>query len=87
MKIWAKAVRIFNFRAHDVNERLRHIVVPYNIIRFRKENHPVDQGEETGTIISTKTDIQCHFTIIVLYGYVFICSLFRYYLYLYPVNR
>ena len=36
MKIWAETVRIFHFRAHDINESLRHIVVPYKM-RFCKE--------------------------------------------------
>lgn len=35
MKIYAKAVS--NFRAHDVNESLRYIVVPYNIYDFVKK--------------------------------------------------
>ena len=37
MIIWAKAVRIFHFRGHDVNESLRHIMVPYNICDFVKK--------------------------------------------------
>ena len=37
MKIWAKAVRTFHFRAHDVNKSLRHTVVPYNICDFEKK--------------------------------------------------
>ena len=36
MKIWAETVRIFHFRAHDINKSLRHIVVPYKM-RFCKE--------------------------------------------------
>ena len=38
MKIWAKTVRTFHFRAHDVNKSLRHIVVPYNICDFEKKS-------------------------------------------------
>ena len=37
MKIWAKAVRIYNFHAHEVNESFRRIVVPYNICGFVKK--------------------------------------------------
>ena len=39
MILWAKAVRIFHFRAHDVNKSLRHIVVPYNICDFNELVH------------------------------------------------
>ena len=56
IKIWTKAVRIFDIRAHDAKEGLRHIVVPYNICNFFKENHAIDQGERTGTIIGTEPD-------------------------------
>ena len=37
MKIWVKAVNIFNFHAQDINKSLRHIVVPYNIYNFEKK--------------------------------------------------
>ena len=36
IKIWAKAVRIFYFYAHNIHKSLRHIMVPYNICDFVK---------------------------------------------------
>lgn len=55
MKIWAKAVKIFNFRAQGVNESLRQRKW------LCKEKHAIDQGDGTGTIISTEPDNETKF--------------------------
>ena len=48
-----KAVRIFHFHAHDVNESLRHIVVPYIIFDVKKIMQLI---KGTRTIIVTEPD-------------------------------
>ena len=45
----------FHSRAHDVNESLRHCGTLQHM-RFCKENHAIDHGEVTGSIIGTEPD-------------------------------